>query len=80
MKKTNLTVAPLLDMIAAQASEADSNRAVSQQVINGLKGNDIMRATASESLGGLDKSCVSVGWELEAVAAACSMPTSFATL
>ena len=72
MLQSSLTVAPLLDMIAAQAGEADSNRSVSPQVISELKNNDIMRFTAAESLGGLDQSCISVGQELEAIAGACS--------
>ena len=72
MQSGNLTLAPLLDMIAAQAGEADSNRSVSPQVISELKSNDIMRFTAAESLGGLDQSCTRVGQELEAIAAACS--------
>ena len=72
MQSSNLTLAPLLDMIAEQAGEADSNRSVSPQVISELKSNDIMRFTAAESLGGLDQSCTRVGQELEAIAAACS--------
>lgn len=72
MQSNNLSVAPLLDMIAAQAGEADSNRSVSPQVISELKSSDIMRFTAAESLGGLDQSCTRVGQELEAIAAACS--------
>ena len=72
MLPNNLTLTPLLEMIAAQAGEADSNRSVSPQVISELKKNDIMRFTAAESLGGLDQSCTRVGQELEAIAAACS--------
>jgi alkylation response protein AidB-like acyl-CoA dehydrogenase len=72
MLSSSLTLSPLLDMIAAQAGEADSNRFVSPEVICELKNNDIMRFTASESMGGLDQSCTRVGQELEAIAAACS--------
>lgn len=72
MSKKILTLAPLLDMILAQASEADANRSVSPLVISALKNNDIMRFTAAESLGGLDQPCISVGHELEAIAGACS--------
>ncbi len=68
----DLTLAPLLEGIAAEASDADANRCISPRVINALKNNDIMRFTAATSLGGLDQSCVRVGQELEAVAAACS--------
>lgn len=72
MLSSSLTLSPLLDMIAAQAGEADSNRFVSPEVISEIKNNDIMRFTASESMGGLDQSCTRVGQELEAIAAACS--------
>ena len=72
MLPSSLTLSPLLDMIAAQAGEADSNRFVSPEVISEIKNNDIMRFTASESMGGLDQSCTRVGQELEAIAAACS--------
>ena len=72
MLSSSLTLSPLLDMIAAQAGEADSNRFVSPEVISEIKNNDIMRFTASESMGGLEQSCTRVGQELEAIAAACS--------
>ena len=72
MLSSSLTLSPLLDMVAAQAGEADSNRFVSPEVISEIKNNDIMRFTASESMGGLDQSCTRVGQELEAIAAACS--------
>ncbi|MGV0035092.1 MAG: acyl-CoA dehydrogenase family protein [Candidatus Azotimanducaceae bacterium WSBS_2022_MAG_OTU7] len=68
----DLTIAPLLDKIAAEAREADKSRSISPQVINALKNNEIMGFTAARSLGGLSQSCVKIGQELEAVAAACS--------
>ncbi len=61
-----------MEDIAAQASEADASRSVAPGVINVIKQNEIMRFTAAESLGGLNESCLRVGHELEATAAACS--------
>ncbi len=67
----NLQVAPLLPMIAAQATEADATRSVSLAVIAALKSNDVMRMSAVRALGGLESSISAIGRELEAVAAAC---------
>jgi 4-hydroxyphenylacetate 3-monooxygenase len=69
---TELRVAPLLPLIAAQAAEADATRSVSPAVIAGLKSNDVMRMSAARDLGGLESSVTAMGRELEAVAAACS--------
>lgn len=66
-----LSVQPLLEEIRAQAAAADESRSVAMSVIDGLKGNEIMRFSASENLGGLARSTSDIGEELEAVAAAC---------
>ena len=68
---SNLLVAPLLPMIAAQAAEADATRSVAPAVIAALKGNDVMRMSAVRAIGGLESSITAMGRELEAVAAAC---------
>ncbi|HLI80323.1 MAG TPA: acyl-CoA dehydrogenase family protein [Candidatus Binataceae bacterium] len=67
----SLLVAPLLPLIAAQAAEADATRSVSPAVITALKGNDVMRMSATRNIGGLESSISAIGRELEAVAAAC---------
>ena len=66
-----MLITPLLDMISAQAQEADRTRSVSADVIDAIKGTDVMRLSASENLGGLAASVVSIGRELEALAPAC---------
>ncbi|MEM7078180.1 MAG: acyl-CoA dehydrogenase family protein [Pseudomonadota bacterium] len=67
-----LSLAPLLDMVAQGAAEADRERTLADTTINALKGNDIMRFTASEELGGLNRSIVDTGRELEALAGSCA--------
>lgn len=66
-----LTVGPLLEAIAAQAAEADSTRSVSPELIAAIKTNPIMTFSASRNIGGLEASTERIGYELEAVAAAC---------
>ena len=66
-----LTVTPLLQQMAAQASEADQTRTVSADLISAIKSNPIMAFSAAENIGGLAASMERVGRELEAVAAAC---------
>lgn len=67
-----LTLAPVLDLIEAHASEADNQRSVAPAVIAALKANDIMRFTAAQCLGGLNRSVSDTGLELEAVASRCT--------
>lgn len=66
------TVEPLLDVIAAQASEADRTRSVSAEVIDAIKASDVMRLSATRDIGGLEASVLQIGRELEAVAARCA--------
>ncbi len=68
---SDLHVAPLLDLIEAQAETADRTRRIDPAVIDGLKGGDIMRLPASHEIGGLEASLLDIGRELEAVAARC---------
>ena len=49
-----LNVAPLLAAIAAQAAAADSTRSVSPEVLRAIKGNAVMRMSASREIGGLE--------------------------
>ncbi len=67
-----LAMAPLLEAIAAQASDADATRSVSPEVIAKIKASDVMRFSASTELGGLEASVFDIARELEATAGACS--------
>jgi len=66
-----LHVSSLLPMIADQAGDADTTRSVSRGVIDALKGNDVMRLSASGEIGGLAAPIADIGAELEATATAC---------
>ncbi|MGA0218839.1 MAG: hypothetical protein ACO3LO_09155, partial [Ilumatobacteraceae bacterium] len=67
-----LTVGPLLSCIADQAERADDTRAISSDVISSLKASDVMRLSASHTIGGNEASILQIGRELEAVAARCT--------
>ncbi|NBS29858.1 MAG: hypothetical protein EBS76_04935, partial [Actinobacteria bacterium] len=67
-----LTVGPLLGCIADQAERADDTRAISSDVISSLKASDVMRLSASRTIGGNEASILQIGRELEAVAARCT--------
>ena len=67
----DLLVAPVLDLIEAQAEEADRTRRIDTAVIAALKGSDVMRLPATKELDGLEASIWSIGRELEAVSARC---------
>lgn len=62
----------VLDIISAQAPEADRTRTVSAEAITGLRGSPVMGMTAAEAIGGSDASCVDVAQVLGDVATACS--------
>ena len=62
----------VLEVIAAQAPEADRSRSVSPEVIAGLRASPVMGMTAARSLGGSDASAVEVAGVLSDVVAACS--------
>ena len=66
-----LLLEPLLDAIDDQAGHADRSRRIDPDVITAVKGNDVMRMTASRELGGLESPLTDVGRELGAVAARC---------
>jgi alkylation response protein AidB-like acyl-CoA dehydrogenase len=64
-------IAPLLGDITAQASQADRTRSVAGGVIASIKGNDIMRMSASREISGVGESIVAIGNELRAIAPCC---------
>ena len=66
-----LLVEPILDLIERQAATADRTRRIDPAVIDALKGSDVMRLPASREIGGLEARILSIGRELEAVAARC---------
>ena len=68
----DLVVAPLLDLIAEQAVEADRTRTIAPEVISGLKASDAVRLAASHNIGGSEASILRIGRELAAVGAACA--------
>lgn len=67
----DLVVAPILDLIETQAETADRTRRIDPSVIDALKGSDVMRLAATREIGGIEASMLSIGRELEAVAARC---------
>jgi len=67
-----LYTAPLLDLISANAADADSTRSVADEVIAALKESDVMRLTAAPELDGLNGSAIHIAQELEGVAGACT--------
>ena len=69
--ESRLLVQPTLDALEAQAANADSTRTVASNVIESLRGSDVMRMAATKELGGVESSILAMGRELEAVAARC---------
>jgi alkylation response protein AidB-like acyl-CoA dehydrogenase len=65
-------MAPLLDMILAQAPEADRTRSVCPDLIKEIKKTDLMRMSATENISGIGSSIVAMANELRAVAAHCT--------
>ena len=66
--ESRLLVQPTLDALEAQAANADSTRTVASNVIESLRGSDVMRMAATKELGGVESSILAMGRELEAVA------------
>lgn len=69
--ETRLLVNPVLDALEAQASNADQTRTVASEVIERLRGSDVMRMAATAEIGGVESSILEMGREFEAVAARC---------
>lgn len=67
-----LVVGPHLAAIESQAIEADRTRSLNQDMVDAIRGSDVMRLSADASLGGLAASVSEIGRELEAVAARCA--------
>lgn len=69
--ESHLTIAPLLDAIAAQAPRADATRSIDGQLVAAIRGSAFMRMSASAELGGSGHSLHRIGLELEAISARC---------
>ncbi len=67
-----LYTSELLEIISANAAEADSSRSVTDEVIASLKASDVMRLTAAPELDGLNGTAQHIAQELEGVAGACT--------
>ena len=68
----DLMCGPILPTIAGQAAQADQTRSVDPSVISAIKGTDLIRASATRNIGGVEASVGAIAQELEAVAGACS--------
>ena len=68
----DLLCAPVLPAIAAQAAQADRTRSVDPAVIRAIKNTDLIRASATHNIGGIEASMGAIAQELEAVAGACA--------
>ncbi len=71
-REHELVCAPLLARIAAQAPQADQTRSVASDVIQALKQTDVMRLSATRTIGGVEASIGQIARELEAVSARCA--------
>ena len=67
----SLLCSSVLDLVGAQADQADRSRSVSSEVIAALKQSPIMSMAASRELGGLESSMAEIAQELQALAGAC---------
>ena len=75
--ESRLLVLPTLDALEEQAENADRTRSVASNVIESLRGSDVMRMAATSELGGVESSILAMGRELAAVAArtiSCPLP------
>ena len=68
----SLLCAPLLPDIAEQAAQADQTRSVAPHVISAIKNTDLIRASATRNIGGIEASVGAIAQELEALAGACA--------
>ena len=67
-----LLCAPILPAIAEQAAQADQTRSVAPHVIAAIKNTDLIRASATRNIGGIEAGIGAIAQELEAVAGACA--------
>lgn len=71
-RREGLLCEPLLPMIAEQAGRADATRSLDPSVIGAIKQTDLMRMSASRSIGGVDSRVAAIARELEAIAGCCA--------
>ena len=71
-REYELVCAPLLARIAEQAAQADQTRSVDPDLIQALKQTDVMRLSATRTIGGVEASTGQIARELEAVSARCA--------
>ncbi len=67
-----LAVAPLLDAMRDQATEADRSRTINPELMAAIKASDFTKLAASTEIGGAEGSILQIGRELEAVASSCT--------
>ena len=61
--ESRLLVLPTLDALEEQAENADRTRSVASNVIESLRGSDVMRMAATSELGGVESSILAMGRE-----------------
>ena len=65
-------LAPLLEMMSAQAAEADRTRSLAPALVATIKKTDLMRMSATPNISGLGATVVAMADELRAAAANCT--------
>ena len=70
--RQDLICNPILPLVAGQAAQADATRSVDPLVIQGIKQTDLIRASATPNIGGIEASVSTIAAELEALAGACA--------
>ena len=63
---------PILPLVAEQAAQADATRSIDPAVIQAIKQTDLIRASATCNIGGVEASVRTIATELEAMAGACA--------
>lgn len=71
-RRAGLLCEPLLPLIAAHAAQADTTRSLDPSVIRAIKQTDLMRMSASQTIGGRESSISTIASELEAIASGCA--------
>ena len=69
---SDLCAAPVLDLAAAHAGDADRTRTVEPEVVAAVRDSGLLALSATRSLGGSEASVTRMARELEALAAACA--------
>ena len=68
----DLICGPILSLVAKQAAQADATRSVDPSVIQAIKQTDLIRASATRDIGGVEANVSTIATELEALAGACA--------